>query len=71
MKQIAFWIPIVLVGPWTWLIFGNLTNAASPEAQTISAAATGIPDLWSALLLSVWAVATFLLMLVAMAFRPK
>jgi hypothetical protein len=37
----------------------------------MSAAATVVPDLSPALLLSVWAVATFLLMLAAIAFRPK
>ena len=71
MKQIAFWFPIVLVGSWTWFIFGNLPDAASPEAQTMSAAATTVPDLWSAFLLIVWAVAAVMLMVVAMVFRPR
>jgi hypothetical protein len=70
MRQVAFWFPIALVGPWTWWIFGNLTDAVSTDPH-MAAAATAGTDLWTALDLSVWAVATMMLMQVAMVFKPK
>ena len=54
----------MLVGPWTWWIFGNLTDAVSTDPH-MAAAATAGTDLWTALVLSVWAVMTALLVLVA------
>src|SRR5262245_17461513 len=67
MRQVAFWFPIMLVGPWTWLMFGVLIDAAPPSTgpHIMAAGATAIPELWSALALSVWAVATVLLTQVA------
>jgi hypothetical protein len=50
-------------------MFEDLTNAvpSSSEPHTMSAAATAGPGLW----MSMWAVVTLLLVLVAMVFKPK
>jgi hypothetical protein len=73
MRQVAFWFPIMLVGPWTWLMFGGLTDAVPTRAEphTMSAAATAVPDLWTALVLSVWAVVIVLSVLVAVQARVR
>ena len=70
MTKVAFWFPIILIGPWTWLMFGDLTDAVSTDPHMAAAATAGL-GLWTALDLSVWAVATVLLMLVAMVSRPR
>ena len=73
MRQFAFWFPLSLIGPWTWLMFRDLTNAVPTSAvpHAMAAAATAVPDLGTPLVLSVWAVVIALLMMVAMVFKPK
>jgi hypothetical protein len=71
MRQVAFWFPISLIGPWTGLMFWGLTNAVptSAEPHIVSAAATPGPVLFG---LSVWAVVIVLLMRIALVFfKPK